>query len=1396
MEKAFPFMHLFSSLKKEFVVKHRVVRTLLLFSFLVSIGASASAQNSSNKGTDFWVGFMNHRNGTSASMYLYITSDSNTTGTVSIPGQSWSKSFTVTANSMTLVQIPTSTAYVSCSDCVQDRGIHVTSDLPIVVYAHIYHQYCSDATLVLPTPTTGKEYYAMSYEQLQSGGRSQFMIIANKDDTKVRITPTITLQGASGDRAANKSYEITLDAGEVYQGRAKSSGAIQDVTGTHIEVIDTGATANCRTVSVFSGSSDTYLLCGSPGGGLNSRDNLYQQLYPTRSWGTRFITIPFKSRSVDHLRILAAEDNTQVIINNESGPPTVTTLDAGDIYNVKDVSTTKYILAGKPICVAQYQTSRKCGGDGDPSMTILNPIEQTLKNITVYSSEYEDIEKHFINVIIPNGGVGSFRIDGKTASFTKVPKNQAYSYAQITVTKGNHSLSSSEGFLAIAYGFADYESYGYSAGANVRDLTAQIDLKNSAQNEVNSLCLGQTADFEGNAEYQVSQWIWDYGDGTRDTAQKVKHTYADTGDYVVTLYTYKVLFDGCSTYDSTEMEIRVNALPTADFVSSLKCEKSTVFYTDSSTVPSSETILSRQWIFHDKSTKYATNSSYYYDTSGQFDVTLVTKTTVQCADTLTKTITINPLPVAAFEADDICFKDTNLFTNTSTVRLGDIDVNKWYFGDTDSSDLTSPKHYYADSGTFEVLLVVTTDSNCVASHKDTVVKYPKFTIDYSYQDTCAGLSVNFVNTSTTDGLTLQDFVWKFPGSQEFTTNTVDYQFANTGSYDVWLVGSLDTVCRDSVMKTVVVDPNIQADFSVNSSCLEDSITFTNTSSLSAGSVVESNWDFDDGLTGSEPIEKVKYASKGAKDVQLITITDKGCADTVSKTIVVYEPKITSFQKPLMCQDQEGKITVNLDLDGDSIVSWDWFSEGFTSTTDTLKFKSSTTGRFEVTLNAITKYNCKIAHVDSIDVWTIPEASFTISPICLGEDLVPNNTSTIQNGESIASHSWYLNNSLVSTNQSPTLKTNLVGTNNIRLIVTSPKGCNDAHATTVDVYPLPVPTFTYMDTCLGQTTTFTSGATITSGTISSEQWRYNDNTTAFGNQVSRVFNTPAEYSIVLIVMSDQGCVDSLSRSLTIAPTPNLSLTVTNATGCEPFTPEFSNTSTVLTGTITGYEWDFGDGNTATGLSPTHTYPNAGLYTVTLMAETDAGCRDTLVYGTQIDVQPKPLAAFSFTPEVPSLLYPDISLLNESSPDAQTFEWSITDGSQFSTRDVNHTFAEPGDYIATLIAIAANGCRDTSVQDIYVKQDFFLHAPTAFSPNKDLVNDLFGISGMVSSVQGYSMSIFNMWGELIFYSENPIEKWDGTYLGKEIHTGSFPYVVRYQNIETERWETINGVVHIMR
>jgi len=1370
--------------------------TLFLY-LLVLAPMSLFAQNSSNKGTDFWIGFPAHGDGNKADMYLYITGDSNTTGVVSIPGQSWSTSFSVTANNMTLVSVPTSSAYVSCSDCIEDRGIHVVSNKKIVVYAHIYYQYRSDATLVLPTPTTGKEYYAMSYGQIgPSSDRSQFMIVANKDDTKVRITPSVDLSTKTGGtHSAGTAYEIVLDEGEVYQGRAKGRNFEDDVSGTHILVIDTGANAGCKTVAVFSGSSNNFIGCNPSGGGITSRDNLYQQLYPTRSWGTRFVTIPFKGRKNDNIRVLAAEDGTRVIVNNETGAPRIVDIDAGEWFYMDDVDETKYILAGKPICVAQFQESQKCGGKGDPSMTILNPIEQTLKQITVYSSEYEDIDDHYINVIIPTKYSTSFRIDSKTVSWKKVPKLSSHSYAQIDVSQGNHQMSADGGFIAIAYGFGNYESYGYAAGANVRDLTAKLELVNSAELDENSTCLGDSSEFEGQAEYSVSKWEWDFGDGTKGYGQYINHLYTDTGKYSVVLFTHKTDFDGCSTYDSTYLDVRVNAKPIAKLVTSLRCEGSTITFTDSSQAPPGENIASSQWIFHNSGT-YAAKTTKYYDTAGVYKVRLIVKTDYQCTDTVDWDMVVNPNPVVSSFVEDVCFKDSAYFNNTSTLKWGAVDTSLWHFGDGDSSFVHNATHFYQDSGTYFVTLFTQSDSGCSATGYDTIYKYPSFTLDFSYQDTCAGLGVDFTNKSFANVGTLTDYLWKFPNNVTYSTTNAQHQFPTPGSYVVKLLGTYDNYCRDSIEQTVVVDPLVSANFSVTDFCMNDTVTFINTSSVATGTVSNVKWDLDDGKTANGDTVKIKYSSNGSKDITMIAGSDQGCADTMTKQIVIIDPQITSIVMPVVCAGTVAKIYATYSMDGDAVDTYAWDADGYMGNTDTLYFNTNNPSLYHVEHTIVTDAGCTITVLDSFTVFAVPVADFDIGDICQGYSLKPINNSTIGNSETITSNIWEMNGSLASTNKNPTIIATPAGNATMKLTVASAEGCSDAITKNFEIFAVPNAAFSIANTCLGETTFFTSSSSISSGSIASRNWSYNDGVTDMGTFVTRTYPADGSYSIKLVVISDNGCPDSVSQNFNINPKPQLDIVADKTTGCQPLLVQFTNNSSINSGSITTYDWEFGDGTTATGAQNSKIYSNVGTYQVVVYGTSDFGCKDTFTLPTMIDILAKPLADFSFSPLEPSLLFPDVNFLNNSSADATSYEWDLDDGSTFTSRDVSHKYEFAGDYNVRLIVTADNGCKDTIVTLVILKLDFFIWIPTVFSPNGDQTNDVFRVHGLIPDLQGYSLAIFNRWGEVIFESTDVNEFWDGTYQGIEVPASSYGYRVRYINYETGRWESKKGAIKVIR
>ncbi len=125
-------------------------------------------------------------------MDVYVTSDVNTEATLELPGLGTSQTYVVNANQLTRITIP-SQAFLD-NEGIFDKGIHLTSLKPVVVYAHIYYSSVSGASLCLPVATLGREYYSVNYKQeaqadVNANSYSWFFVVATEDNTDIEITP-------------------------------------------------------------------------------------------------------------------------------------------------------------------------------------------------------------------------------------------------------------------------------------------------------------------------------------------------------------------------------------------------------------------------------------------------------------------------------------------------------------------------------------------------------------------------------------------------------------------------------------------------------------------------------------------------------------------------------------------------------------------------------------------------------------------------------------------------------------------------------------------------------------------------------------------------------------------------------------------------------------------------------------------------------------------------------------------------------------------------------------------------------------------------------------------------------------------------------------------------------
>ncbi|MEM6379438.1 MAG: gliding motility-associated C-terminal domain-containing protein [Bacteroidota bacterium] len=467
----------------------------------------------SNEGKNFWFGFMEHRDIGTNQMVAMITSKTNTTGTIRMPFQNWSTSFSVQANEVALINLP-QVAEVSGSERITGEGISIETNDPVSVYIHQYANFRSDASLVLPTEALGDEYYVLTYEGIQRQGTSypsSFLVVAVEDDTEVsmRLSSNTLMNRSPGDE-----INITLRAGETYQVQGRNG--TDDLTGTFLE--------GNKPFALFAGTrwSQVPINCGT-------RDNLMEQMYPTRTYGKQFAAIPNANMAFDVYRILASQDDTRVVVDDGNQRSEII-LNAGE-WTEFERSTAAFITADKPIQVAQFIVGQQCSGHfiGDPSMMLLNSVEQTRDTVTIFNSSLENITQNFINVLARTVDIPFIYLDGQLmisqgAQFNTFAANPEYSFARFQVLAGAHTIATEGcGVIVSAYGYGEAESYAYSGGASFRAINS-VPILDGA-------CLSDTMIFDSQLSPQRFEVNWDLGDGTRTSGIKVKHKYQQVGNY-------------------------------------------------------------------------------------------------------------------------------------------------------------------------------------------------------------------------------------------------------------------------------------------------------------------------------------------------------------------------------------------------------------------------------------------------------------------------------------------------------------------------------------------------------------------------------------------------------------------------------------------------------------------------------------------------------------------------------------------------------------------------------------------------------------------------------------------------------------------------------------------------
>ncbi len=438
------------------------------------------------------------------------TSESPATVTVTLPSGT-PQTANIPANSLHKFELPATWSLDGTEKGM--KSFKITSTAPITVYQFnpLDNEgvFSNDASVLLPAPNLGTDYYVMSYRQLETSYRGFFTVVAvSPGTTNVTVQPRVKTLAGTGVNSVPKggTYSVALSQGEVLH--MESDQANGDLTGSYIHAD--------QKIAVFGGHEATNIDSNC------CADHLEQQLVPVQAWGTEYLISKTWERWLekDSVRIVASENFTKVTLNPSVA--VVPELGPGEAFTFKTSSNVE-ITATKPIQVAQYlassydilgmQNTSLCSYDsdcpapytcdwmegcigpectsasncpsghscemgvfggycapiGDPAMMLAVSKEQFMDSYVflVPDAYVED----YVNIIAPTNAI-QVVLDGQQVAPTSfVPIGASgYGVYRTKLNDGIHNVWSDQKFGIMVYGYDDDVSYGYPGGMGLVDI--------------------------------------------------------------------------------------------------------------------------------------------------------------------------------------------------------------------------------------------------------------------------------------------------------------------------------------------------------------------------------------------------------------------------------------------------------------------------------------------------------------------------------------------------------------------------------------------------------------------------------------------------------------------------------------------------------------------------------------------------------------------------------------------------------------------------------------------------------------------------------------------------------------------------------------------------------------
>ena len=806
-----------------------------------------------------------------------------------------------------------------------------------------------------------------------------------------------------------------------------------------------------------------------------------------------------------------------------------------------------------------------------------------------------------------------------------------------------------------------------------------------------SICAHETipfSDLSHPGSGSITQWTWDFGDGTTSTLQHPQKTYTDPGLYPVSLAVSNQ--HGCIGERIRTQYIEVHA-PNVQFTAdpTLAC---------GAPLPVQFTSLGDSsyahfWDFGDGATATQPNPLHTYTSVGSFAVRHIVTDLLGCKDTLLApahvNIGINNLQIAAQDSS-VCLNDTIFFSTTAAANSSIL----WDFGDGTTSTVLQPFRRYSQAGNYTVSAQISDPSGCT-THLSFPVQVHAYPVPaFDTQDTTLGCELPFLVEFIDQSVGAQSWAWHFGDGTTSTQQHPSHVYTAVDSFHVILTVTGAGGCRRGIQKQRYVKVReIRMGFTADQrgGCGPLAVSFSDTT-RSPYAITHWAWDFGDGTTSSLQNPVHTYTDTGYFDVRLIVVNSAGCTDTLFRPayISVGTLPLVDFvaDTTTACALSEIHFT-NLSSHGNQAL---WlFGDGDTAMTYHATHGFMALGDVGVAL-IMSDRGCRdtlvrsqyvhilaplpIMHISDKRVCSLP-ADIQFTNLSIGADYI----------------SWKLGNSGTTTTQHPLHTYTQPGTYAITLTAGNlTTGCESTIEDSIHVKPVEIDL--RADRTRGCAPLLVRFRDDTEDAI---RWKWH-----FGTGDSSLLRNPTYnyrnigyYDVRLIVMNDIRCIDTVymdSMIHALGVEANFGPT-TPTNGCAPLQVGFQDLSTG-TGDVVSWAWNFGDGTTDFVQNPTHLYTLTGYRNVSLTVTDEDGCTDQEVKPNQVFVT-FPVADFAIPHPINCPGNP-VTFVSNSVGTGLSYQWDFGDGGTASLANPTHVYNTPGVYTVSLRVVDINGCDSAVVK----------------------------------------------------------------------------------------------------